>query len=459
MIGQAVRHGRTRRDAFNLRAHLLKDARATFVAINSVAPDLEAIMSDMLLARDGSRAQSAFLHISLSPARDMSDDELRQAAAIVMKHFGACDNQAALIIHGKDRVGGKGNSHAHLVLGRVSPDSEVISSGFEKIRLETAMRIAEYEMNEPAILGRHHESCVKWLRSHGRSDVADFIVAAHGETPLKPTSRASPSARQMIERTTGRDLASITHDVQSAWEKSDNGQSFSTALMSTGLTVKSGKKEGVFVVCNGDQELGALDRILKIKRTIVKIKMGEVKNDNTTATAKEAADTTGYIQRSQIEPSRHSKTIPIVEPTRTSRATREWPDRANPAITGGNSTGTTTSDVDDGSYGKENRYYEQKTCLIALDKVRLSSESVLAGQALLNHKVRKNITQFETIYAGHEIESHKYGWGWVRRFREELIEKLREIHQRHFRKNERPESHSNENDPENPHEHTGPQFK
>jgi len=435
MIGQAVRHGRTKRDAKNLHAHLLKDPNCKIEILNSVAPDLYEVMSDMNLALNGTKAESAFLHISLSPSRDMTDDELRKTADIVMKHFDATDNQAALVIHEKDRAGGNGNRHAHLVLGRVSPDGAVVSSGFEKIRLETAVRIAEFELGEPPILGRHHKSSIKWLRENGRDDVAQYMIAAHGDNPTKPTSQASPASRQMIERTTGKDLNSISCVVRDAWEKSDNGQSFSNALASAGLNVVAGKKDGVFVIRDGDQEIGALDRLLKEKRAFVRQKMGEFKDDNT---AKET-DTIRHIQRSKSEPARHSAPLSAVGIVGTSRATRKRSDRADSAVIGGDIARTTTSHVDDGRPGEKGRKYEQKKNLIELDRVRLSSESVLAGQSLLNHKVRKNINKFEINQASRQLESHKNGWQWVQELRNDLIEKLREIQQRYFTRHSIPE--------------------
>lgn len=432
MIGQAVRHGRTRRDANNLQAHLFKDVNAKFEALNSVAPDLQGTMDDMFFALKATKAESAFLHISLSPSRSMDDDELRQVAEIVMRHFDAGDNQAALVIHEKERAGGDGHRHAHLVLGRVSPDGEVLPAGFEKIRLETAMRIAEFEMNEPVSLGRHHASAVKWLRNNGRDDVADFMVSVHGENPAKPTSRASPASRQMIERVAGKDLSSISADVKSAWEKSDNGQSFSAALASAGLTVKAGKKDGVFVIMDGDQELGAVDRLLKEKRATVKSKMGDFKYDNTTQPVKETIDRIGHLQGDKSKPSRHQAVVSAVEPARASRAAGQRTNRTDSTITRSNSSRSEAFDADDRRHGKETRCYEQKKSLITLDRVRLSSESVLACQSLLNHKARKNINQFEINQAAHQIENHGNGWRWVQEFRNDLIEKIREIQQRYF---------------------------
>lgn len=272
MIGGIGRHGRTRRDSRNLAAHLLKEQGVAVEIVNSSAPDLRAVMADMELARDGSSADAAFLHIFISPARDMSHDELRQAGELVLRHFGAEEHQAAFVYHDKPRRGGEGGSHLHLVVGRIGLDGDVLPAGFEIIRMETAMRIAEFEMGEPATLGCHHASGIRWLRANGREDVADWLEAAHGPDPDKPTSAASPSKRQALARQ-GLELADAAEVVRSAWSASDGGRSFAAALRAEGLEVVPGKKAGVFVVRHGDVEIGALDRIVKLKRREVAARM------------------------------------------------------------------------------------------------------------------------------------------------------------------------------------------
>jgi len=458
MIGQIVRHGRTKKDAKNLHGHLMKGAGTRFEVLNSAAPDLQETMNDMIIARDGSRAESAFLHISLSPSRDMTDDELRKTAEIVMKHFNADEHQAVLVIHEKDRANDNGNRHAHLVLGRVGPDGDVLLSGFDKIKLETAVRIAEFELGEPSVLGRHHKSAIKWLQANGRDDVAQYMIAAHSNNPEKPTSSASPAVRQKIERTTGKDLNSISSDVRDAWEKSDNGQSFAAALTNTGLTVKAGKKDGVFVIMDNGQEIGALDRLLKEKRANVKSKMGEYQNGNTIQSVNETIDRSGHIQRSTGEPSRHQAVVSAVEPARASRAAGQRPNRTDSTIIRSNPSRAATSHVDDRRHGKKTRCYEQKKSLITLDRVRLSSESVLAGQSLLNHKSRKNINQFEINQAGYQLDNHKKGWRWVEEFRNDLIEKIREIQQRYFSRHSTPDLTLVQKEPDVEREYSGMRF-
>lgn len=437
MIGQVVRHGRTTRDSKNLEAHLLKDAGARIEILNSVAPDLYAAMSDMQLARDGSRAESAFLHLSISPARNMNDDELRHVANIVIRHFGADDHQAVFVIHDKDRSTNKGNSHGHIVLGRVGPDGHVISSGFEKIRLETAMRIAEFELGEIATLGRHHGSTLKWLRNNGRDDVADYMVLAHSEKPEKPMSSASPAIRQKIERTTGKDLNSISCAVRDAWEKSDNGQSFAAALSDAGLSLKTGKKDGVFVVLHNGHEVAALDRLLKEKRNIVKLKMGDFQDDNSTKDNDNSVSSDErYLQGKPSEQKRSRKIDTIAEPFRDTRAAAGRAYRIDTAIARSDFVGAKASHDRYRRSRKEGRQIDRKTSLISLDKIRLSNNTVIAAQCIKTHKIRKDISNFEFQSAFQLIENRTSGWEFIRFLKDDLMCKIKEVHEKYFKRPE-----------------------
>ncbi len=388
MIGQAVRHGRTAKDANNLHAHLMKDRGARVEIINCAAHDLRSAMDDMQLARDASRADAAFLHLSLSPGRDMTDDELRQVADIVLRHFEAEEHPAALVIHDKDRSSGKGNAHGHLVVGRVGYDGQVLPSGFEKIRLETAMRIVEFEMGEPATLGRHHVSAVKWLRANGREDVANWLDMQFGLNPGKPKSPASPAKRQKIERATGINISTLTSTVRSAWERSDNPQAFSAALAEGGLQIQKGQKDGVFLVLKDGVQVGALDRLLKEKRRSVAIRMEgfEYGERRTHPDGSHSSD----MARSASKSKERRAASTIVGPTGATGADRR---RANSANSG--CTGTDHSKPE-------------------------ASDDVAQGPG-------RQSGRFDQIQAVNRIEAHQLGWDRLRGLCDDFIAFLRDF--------------------------------
>ncbi|WP_415718106.1 relaxase/mobilization nuclease domain-containing protein [Roseibium sp.] len=217
--------------------------------------------------RNATSADAAALHIHLSPSRSMSDDELVRAAEIVIRHFDAEGYPAAMVVHEKQRQDGEGDRHGHLVLGRVSPELEVLESGFEKIRLETAARIIEHELGEAPTLGRHHKSALKWLRANGRKDVADWLEQAYGAQPTKPQSAASPDSRQGLARQ-GIDLPETRSEVRAAWARGG-----SEAARDAGYVITAGRKADVFIVTKDGVEIGALDRLLGEKRALVRTAM------------------------------------------------------------------------------------------------------------------------------------------------------------------------------------------
>lgn len=386
MIGQAVKHGRSMKDARNLSAHLLKDKGARIEMLNSAASTIDDAMSDMMIMRDASRAKDAFLHLSISPSRDMSHDELRKVANIVTRHFNADEHQAVLVFHEKDRANGQGNRHVHLVLGKVGPEGGVIPAGFEKIRLETAMRISEFEMGEPATLGRHHASSIKWLRENGREDVARWLDLAHGPNPEKPQSPASPSKRQMIQRKAGTDLTTVTMTVRSAWDRSDNPQAFAAALSESGFEVAPGQKAGVFIVSKNGVEVGALDRLLKEKRRTVADRMEGFNNDRTEENNPRRSD----ISRSTSEPKRSSGTSTIVEAIRNTGA--------NGGRSGSPDFGRLTAD---------------------------NSQPKTSDDAI--ERFRRQGRRFEQNQTIKQIEQHTNGWDRLRELRDDFVNFIRDF--------------------------------
>ncbi len=266
MIAGVGRHARARRESRALVSHLLRPENSPHVTIlgGTLAVDLPSAVRDMERLRDSSKADAAALHIFLSPSRAMTNDELARAAEIVIGHLGVESHPAALVIHAKERQSGDGHRHAHLVLGRVSPEGRVLEAGFEKIRLETAARIIEHELGEEPTLGRHHKSAVRWLRNNGRADVASWLEAAHGPDPDKPQSVASPDKRQGLARQ-GIDLSEARATIRDAWKEGG-----AVAVREAGYSIKPGRKSGVWIVARDGVELGSLDRLTGEKRAAIR---------------------------------------------------------------------------------------------------------------------------------------------------------------------------------------------
>jgi hypothetical protein len=421
MIGGVVRHGRTARDARNLGRHLLKDS-PTVEIVNSAAPDLAEAMDDMMLARDASRADSSMLHMYLSPSRDMSRDELRQAAEGVLKHFGAEDHPAALIYHDKPRRNGEGNGHVHIVIGRVGPEGGVLPSGFEKIRMETAVRIAEHDLGEAPTLGRHHGSAVKWLRKNGRDDVADRLEESFGPKPERPRSALSPDKRQGLERQ-GIDPGTVRETVLAAWAASDSPQAFGAAMAAEGLTVSPGEKSGVWIVRQGEQEIGALDRIVKSKRREVAARMRGFEH----VTAAESPDRRTAYEGQAPSPG----AVRDLEGAGansgfdgTPREDRGRPDRADSKHPGGDPSGPAPFAPEPGRPAQQDRRRDEAQALQSLKQIRLSPAAIEAAQEI-RIRPHRPVTRFEKGKALRQIEAAGTGWGRLRHMADLLRNRAR----------------------------------
>lgn len=270
MIGNVVSHGRSGRDARNLCAHLLKTEMNERVAVridNMLSSDLPVSLRDMQLMRDGTKADAAFLHISISPGRQMTDAELHLAGDIVLRHLGMAENGCARVLHDKPRVAGEGGTHLHLVVARVGPDGLVARAGLDKIKVETACRLVEFELGETPTLGRHHGSALRFFEA-SRPEVARWLVAGLGPQPERPRSAVTPDQRRVLDRK-GVDFRGVREVVKEAWARSDGPQALHAALAEQGLSVVAGDKPGAWIVRRGDEFVGALDRLAKQKRAEV----------------------------------------------------------------------------------------------------------------------------------------------------------------------------------------------
>ncbi len=271
MIGNIVSHGRSARDARNLVSHLLKTEMNERVEVrvdNMLVGDLPSALRDMRLMRDSTKANAAFLHISISPSIQLSDKDLHRAGDIVLRHLGMADHGCARVLHNKPRVAGAGGTHLHLVVARVGPDRTVARAGLDKINVETACRLAEFELGkEKRTLGRHYRSSLRYLEKF-RPEVAAWLAAGLGPQPELPRGTVTPDHRRVLERN-GVDFRETREVVREAWARSDGPQALCASLLDQGLSVIAGDKTGVWIVQRNGEFLGALDRLAKVARAEV----------------------------------------------------------------------------------------------------------------------------------------------------------------------------------------------
>lgn len=275
MILTTTRHGRTSRDVRNLKAHLTKSVGqvARVVAIGNVPlSDADAALAYMEAMRDGSRATVSMHHVAISPLHRLDGEQLDETVRRILAAMGAEDHAWVLWEHdGKARSERAADQHFHLVVGHIGPDGKALDDGWSYLHLEAAARSLEHDFGEPLTASRKTISVAAILRGNGRHDVADRLVP-----PDEPPRSATSSARRAAAARAGVDLPKAQAAVRAAWTAADSPAAFRAAIAEQGFDVAEGRKPGVFVVSAGDAEIGALDRIVKLKRAVVAQRMKEL---------------------------------------------------------------------------------------------------------------------------------------------------------------------------------------
>lgn len=328
MIITTVRHGRTKRDTKNLVAHLRKEIGQTSRVVkigNAVLSNVDDAVRYMEMMRDGSFATVAMHHITISPVRCMSPEQIDETVRRILAAFGAEDHPYVLFEHdGKARSAKAADQHFHLILGHIGPDGKAIRDSGSFRKLEAVARSIEADIGEELTHSRRTAAVAAELRAMGRDDVANTLQAP-GELPKSAMS----STTHAVATRAGVDLPGMQASVRAAWSSSDNAAAFRNAIAEQGLEIRPGKKPGVFViVAIGDVEIGALDRIVRQRRAAVAARMEEEENERSAETARKAPEP----RRSDLLRGPRGQRIlgepsTLIAAARRSRAPRTEPNR------------------------------------------------------------------------------------------------------------------------------------
>jgi len=295
MIISYSKHGRTPSDSANLITHLWKPENAIIKILaigNSVASDLPGVVKDMEILRDGSGAKAAFHHLSISPSINYTDEKLLSAAHALRAELDPPGVRPWIVIlHRKTRVNSQeGDLHGHLLLGHVDGQGRALKDGRCKIRTEIVARTLEFNEGELPVPSRHHKTVCKMLRERNLGAVADWIVAAHGVDPQPPKSSYGSRSRQAAERV-GLKLPASKGAIVTAWNSTQEIGAFQNALDKLGYRIQPGKKNNVWIVVDAaGRSIGALDRLLKLKRHFVQNMMEQTDESRRTRTFRSSAD-------------------------------------------------------------------------------------------------------------------------------------------------------------------------
>src|SRR5665213_80541 len=188
------KHGRSTRDCRNLITHLNKPENhfSKILEIgNTAACDLNGVIEDMVILKNGSSALAAFHHVTISPKIVASEAAILEAAHAIRCELDPNGERPYIIIcHGKDRRDPTAAKiHGHLVLANVNAEGRALDDFQSKIRSEVVARTLEHKwaaLGEPAGSSRHHTKVITRLRERNQHQVADWMIAQLGENPEVP---------------------------------------------------------------------------------------------------------------------------------------------------------------------------------------------------------------------------------------------------------------------------------
>lgn len=201
------------------------------------------------------RTRRPLYHVHLDPPADhpLNPQERARYWEKFESEFGLSDRPFSSVIHEKH-----GREHEHRVYLAVKSDGRAVKFDHDYARREKLNRVFELERGEALTVGRHNRAVANALEREGRDDLAQQIQES-GITDAPRPQAISPNERHQQERT-GILKIDVAQQVLTAWQQSDNGQSFANALNENGLTLAHGQK--CAVVIDGTGNTHALGRLL-----------------------------------------------------------------------------------------------------------------------------------------------------------------------------------------------------
>lgn len=212
----------------------------------------QAIYMMDMFAKPGDCEKHA-LHVQMraAPGERLSADTWRDAVDRYAEAFGMQEHHAAVVLHRQP----DGCTHCHVVFNRVHP-----------------------ETLKPADLWRNQFKH-KALARQMELDYGLQIVTDHKRDKPRDYSNAGMKEQQQAHRG-GESVHEIRDRIKSAWEQSDNGQSFSAALEAEGFTLAQGDRRDFVAVDDYGNPYSIGKRTTGASPADIRAKLADLDPDN-----------------------------------------------------------------------------------------------------------------------------------------------------------------------------------
>lgn len=245
MIGGLVEH-----DGHGaLALHLAKTEDNETITVSTEGLSTQGIgdaINELNLMALGCRTRKALLHAWASPSRSYSDHDWQNYWGLFEVEFGLEGHPYVEVSHVKFGKGGRTAGHVHRVYLRVNVEGRAVRTSNSAARQEKISRMAEYLAGERFTAGCFNDAVIERLRTDGREDIADALVAAGLGGKVANTAPTS-AERAMAERLGDLAPDEVWRRAAISWARSDSGASFLAALAETGLRLAMGSKCAVLV--------------------------------------------------------------------------------------------------------------------------------------------------------------------------------------------------------------------
>lgn len=245
-----IAKGTTHNNGARLAAYLVNskdDERAELAELRGFAESdiVDAFRSVHVMA-EATHCEKPFYHcqVRTPDGEELTPEQWREVADRLEKKLGLDDQPRAVAFHDKD-----GHRHMHVAWSRI--DEETLTAKelkFDHRKLMEACREIEHDLGLTPV----------------RSDRPEQELPA-------PSREEYEQARRL-----GVDIHDTRATIRDCWERSDNGQSFMTALDEQGLTLAKGDRRD-FVVIDQEGGLHALGkRVLGVPAPEMRATLGDL---------------------------------------------------------------------------------------------------------------------------------------------------------------------------------------
>lgn len=228
---------------------------------------------------DANNLKNGCYHFIMSSKETLTKEQALKVCSDISKEYGQNPKDAVIINHQKQRnTNDSDNNHYHIILQSADTKTgKAIDYSFSKKRNEKISRLAELELGQNLIKGRHNTAVFHQLLKEGKKEQAEQMKhLTQGDLPNSSyTSKGLEKCRRL-----GLDKAQETQAVKDIWKACDSLKAFKNGLSEQGYELKPGEKPGIYIIEKNGLLVGSANRLTNMKKEEFQEKYKKEINEN-----------------------------------------------------------------------------------------------------------------------------------------------------------------------------------